>query len=278
VDDGFWQAIVDADYAVPEDHSIDALTAQLLTLLGSTDPLRRDTFAYSILAEWIFAGRYDADRLRAMVDERRPNLAVGLGEEGTETVFRRSFSALMLAALAERDVEQPFLGPSDVRRLLDDTVAYASAERDLRGYVPRYGWAHAAAHTADLLGALARSPHFGQVELEQILAAVALLACKPSAYLHDEDDRLARAVVAVLEPDQLGRETVIAWATRIAQPEGESAWTVGRAVDGHAGERHNVRNVLRSIFLRLTFASDPPPVAPALLPVLAATLRAMASD
>ena len=34
-------------------------------------------------------------------------------------------------------------------------------ERDLRGFVPGKGWAHAVAHGADALGTLARSPHVG---------------------------------------------------------------------------------------------------------------------
>ena len=42
-------------------------------------------------------------------------------------------------------------------------------ERDLRGFVPGKGWAHAVAHGADAIAALADSPHLGTNELTVLL-------------------------------------------------------------------------------------------------------------
>ena len=54
-------------------------------------------------------------------------------------------------------------------------------ERDLRGFVAGKGWAHAVAHGADALGALARSRQSGRLELTVLLDVVAdrLLAPTP---------------------------------------------------------------------------------------------------
>ena len=43
----------------------------------------------------------------------------------------------------------------------DRIATWYVRERDLRGFVPGKGWAHAVAHGADALGALGRLPHLG---------------------------------------------------------------------------------------------------------------------
>jgi hypothetical protein len=241
-----------------------------------TDSVRRDEFAYSILANWIFQDEYEAGQLRVMTEQLRGNLTVGLGEVGTDSVFLRSFSALVLAALAARDVEQPFLGEDGTRELLADAIAYAVAERDVRGYVPEKGWAHAVAHTADLLGALAQSPHLAEADLEQLLSAAASLASAPTPLLHDEDERLASAVVEALKRELIDQIALSAWLAELAQAEGRPLWRVAPLGEAQAAERHNVRNLIRSLYLQMTLVDPPPPFAGWLLPVLGATLRSMA--
>ena len=88
-------------------------------------------------------------------------LAVGIGEDGTDTVFRRSFSALVLAECLERatsaDRDRPASPTTTVLRWGDRVAGWLVRERDLRGYVPGKGWAHALAHGADALGVLAQA-------------------------------------------------------------------------------------------------------------------------
>jgi len=53
VENTFWQAIVEADYTVPEEQSASALLPELLTMLGAIDPVIRDEYSYPILSTWI---------------------------------------------------------------------------------------------------------------------------------------------------------------------------------------------------------------------------------
>ena len=53
MDNAFWQAILDADGAIPEGHTVEELTPHLLAYLGSTDPFLRDEIAYPILDGWV---------------------------------------------------------------------------------------------------------------------------------------------------------------------------------------------------------------------------------
>jgi hypothetical protein len=169
----FWRAIAKNRYAVPEGQPIFPLLRELSGYLGSKDPELRDDLAYTITAVWIkHHQQFSTDELNSLLDDWRANLRVGLGESGTDSVLKRSFSALCLAALAERDLKAPFLTEERYRTLLADALAYLKGERDLRGFDPAIGWIHATAHTADLLTALAGNPFFHSEDQGRVLNAI----------------------------------------------------------------------------------------------------------
>ena len=155
---GYWDQVQAADFEVPADRPLDDLTAELTTMLGSTQPEVRDGTAYPALATWIDRGVYD-DLLAGLGDGMVAGLAVGLGETGTDTVFRRSFSALIVGECLERDNEQHLLPSTKILDWGDRIAVWFLTERDSRGFVPDKGWAHAIAHGADAIGALGESPH-----------------------------------------------------------------------------------------------------------------------
>src|SRR3954452_13400165 len=109
----YWDRVRSAEMKVPEDRPLSDLTAELTTMLGSTDPVERDEIAYPILATWIGEGVYD-DLLAGLGDGMAAGLTQGLGEIGTDSVFRRSFSVLVLAECVARDNAQTLLSPHQV--------------------------------------------------------------------------------------------------------------------------------------------------------------------
>ncbi|HEV7671802.1 MAG TPA: DUF2785 domain-containing protein [Thermoanaerobaculia bacterium] len=157
-DRAFWRAIKTADFAVPEGSSAAALVEELSDYFSSPNPELRDDLAYSIPAAWIERGLLDPDAERRLVARWSGQLSAGLSEPGDDRVLLRSYSALGLSLLAERDLAAPFLGAEGHRALLDAALAYLAGERDLRGYDRQKGWYHATAHTADLLKCFARVP------------------------------------------------------------------------------------------------------------------------
>jgi hypothetical protein len=291
MDNAFWQSILDADGAVPEGHTVDELTPELLALLGSTDPILRDEVAYPILDTWIHSGAYSDDRLRALLDQLGENLTAGLGEQDTDSVFLRTFSILVINEILEEDNLRPFLSEAEVRSWLERALAYLADERDLRGYVPGKGWAHSAAHTADTLWVLSRSRYLGAPELERLLAAVANKIVTPVAhiYLHLEDERLAAAVSSALRRDLLELPFLSAWLDRLAHPVGEKRWIETVDDPAQAAAYHNARNFLRSLHIQLvlgvrvpSYHSNPayfkraPALRDQLLPLVEGALRALA--
>jgi hypothetical protein len=272
----FWQSIADAEYALPTGHDRLVLTAELVAYLGSPDPELRDTFAYEILGTWVEDGGYQPDQLRDLAATMAANLQAGLGEQGTDSVFRRSFSALILGHIVSVDNRiQPFLTEAEVHQILDQALAYLVGERDLRGYVAERGWAHSAAHTADLLWVLGRSRHLGVTDLTRLLDAIADKISAPVAhvYLYGEDERLVRPVLGILERNLLDAAAWTAWVGRLAQPPGRPPGKEKYADPAATAARHNTRSLVRSLYFKLAEAETPPPLAATLQAQLRAAQR-----
>lgn len=203
-DKAWWQAIRDQDYEPPAGASIPGLARELGAYLGSTDPVLRDEIAYAVLTQWIYVKKIvPPEVLRPLIAEWTANLALGLGEDGTDTVFRRSFSALMLSVAVALDNDTPYLERAEFATLLDAALRYLAAEQDTRGFDPATGWMHSVAHTADLLRFLGRSRHLRPAEQARILGGIAdKVGAVDHVLAHGEDERLARAVVSVVaRPD-----------------------------------------------------------------------------
>jgi hypothetical protein len=283
MDTAYWQAIVDADYAAPANRSVAELTPELLSLLGSTDPYLRDKYAYPILATWVSKGLYNLQETRRVALQLLSNLSVGLGEQGTDTVFLRAFSALMLAEIVHQDNKSPFFNESDVRHILEQALAYYPAEHDLRGYVPGLGWAHAAAHGADLFWVLSASRYLDASDLERILDALASKIAPPVAhvYLFNEDQRITRAVLGVLQRDLLSPDYVKGWLDLLTHHEGR-AISIETFLEGeppmiasevNACLLHNTRQFLSTLYLHFTTDENPPATSADLASLVLQTLK-----
>jgi hypothetical protein len=260
-DRAFWRAIAQDHYAVPANQSAAALSHELGQLLGSPDPELRDDLAYSILASWIYRPNIlQTPDLIALEDEWRDNLKSGIGESGTDSVLKRSFSALGLSLIAERDAKASFLGELRYHQLLADSVTYLQSERDLRGYDAKLGWIHANAHTADLLQALAGSPMLTKEEEGRILDAIAArLSTAPQVYTQGEQDRMAAAVLAVIRRSSFEVAAFESWLTRL-QEEDKQVWANPLTPETLA-RYQNHTYFLQALAVRLALEPESPRVA-----------------
>jgi hypothetical protein len=195
----YWEQIIATGFTPPLDRSLDEMTVELVELLGDSDPYRRDGLGYRVLSRWIEDGVYD-DLLTGLGDGMCEGLTVGLGESDTDTVFRRSFSILIVAAALVRDNIVTLLHPTTVMRWGDEGLAWYVKECDLRGWVEGHGWAHAVAHGADFIAALARSRHVDEGSMMVLLDAIADRLVAPTRYAltQGEDERLAYATMTLL--------------------------------------------------------------------------------
>jgi hypothetical protein len=259
----YWDDVRATGLSVPTDRPLDELTAELTRMLGDPDPDIRDAIAYPTLSTWIARGVYD-DLLPGLGDGMAAGLVVGLGSLDSDTVFRRSFSALVLRECIARDNERPLVPGGKVLEWGDRVATWMLRERDLRGYVAGKGWAHAVAHGADALATLAGSPHLATPELTVILDVVAdrVLAKVAAPYSEGEPDRLARATMAVLRRNQVPLSVVEPWVARI-----------GASTTRPAPDAGNAEAFLRALYLQLALGPNPPEVRADLLLALVDVLR-----
>jgi hypothetical protein len=266
----YWNRVRSAEMAVPTDRSLPDLTTELTTMLGSTDPVERDEIAYPVLATWIGEGVYD-DLLAGLGDGMTAGLVRGLGESGTDTVFRRSFSALVLAECIARDNAESLLPAAKILDWGDRVSGWLVRERDVRGFVPGSGWAHALAHGADALGVLARSPHLGTTELTVLLDVLADRVLEPTAtpLCSGEPDRLARATMAVFRRRLVPLRIIEPWLARITAT---ATTTVPSDQDPYL-TTGNAEAFLRALHVQVALAPEPIGVRADLLLTLVDALR-----
>lgn len=267
----YWRNVHAAGLAVPSDRPLDELTAELTRMLGDPDPALRDGTAYPALTTWIERGVYD-DLLPGLGDGMALGLLAGLGERDTDTVFRRSFSALVLGECIARDNARPLLPGGKILEWGDRLSTWLLREHDLRGFVPGKGWAHAVSHGADALAILARSPHLATPELTVLLDVVAdrLLLPADRLFSSGEPDRLAFATMAVLRRNIVPLRVLEPWIARIAVAAGTRSTYDDRDPYLAGG---NAEAFLRALYLQLSLGARPPQVRSDLLLVVVDALK-----
>jgi hypothetical protein len=267
----YWERVVADGYRVPQGAALDDLTTDLVTMLGHTDSRVRDDIAYSVLSTWIADGVYD-ELLAGLGDGLVLGLRFGLGDDGTDTVLRRSFSAVCLAAVIARENTVHTLHPTTVLTWADRSVAWFLAERDLRGWISDRGLANAVGHGADLLATLTASRHVGAEELRVLLDVIAERLLIPTEYrfTSGEDERLAFATMSLLHRERIGVDALERWLERLA-----AVWTepVGPN-DREPATRANAVAFARALHLQLLLGVTGTPVQDASAsPALSPTCR-----
>jgi hypothetical protein len=249
-----WKAIIADDFRPPAGTEPAALVPELVAYLASVDPERRDTVAYSVLDRWIGKQILSAADVHALVERMLANLRGPL--DAPDGVYGRSFSALVLASIVERDAATPVLSDAERRSLLAAARDYARRETDLRGHTGERGWAHAAAHTADLLAQLARLPSLTDDDRAVILDAVAgFVVRRHGQVLHDgEDGRLGVAVLAAAKAG-LAPPALTAWLAQIKAPLTERF--TPRFDAGQFAAYRNARNLLFTLYVQLSLMPAP---------------------
>ena len=247
MDKEFWIALAKNDYKIPKGRTLEELKQVIFGYLSSADPELRDDIAYIVYANWLKREMFSKEEVRAHVNELIENLTKGIDETESDSVFLRTFSVLMLAEIVHNDNKKPLLKKDQIQSILDKGLWYLNAEKDPRGFIPVKGWAHALAHTADLMLVLGKNRNIEKVDLERILQAIAekLINSANWLYFHGEDDRLANAVVGILQRDLISLDFVETWLKSLIDPE--VSW-VGVYMDSNRAKAfHNTRNFLRSL-------------------------------
>ena len=246
-----WQAIAADEFRVPAGTTAAALVPELVAYLGSPDPVRRDGIGYEVLATWIDKRVLTAADVSALAQQLLPGLQ-------DKSVFRRSFSILVLAAVVRRDAQEPALTDEQRRAILAAAHDHAQREDDLRGHIGARGWVHASAHSADLHVQLAKLTLFTDADRATMLDSIAGFAVRRHGAIlhHGEDARFAVAVIAAVKRG-VTKPALEAWLEKIIEPLKEKPSPVFD-LPKYAAQR-NARNLLFSLFVQVSLVKDPTP-------------------
>ncbi|WP_336783780.1 DUF2785 domain-containing protein [Paenibacillus illinoisensis] len=214
------QLIQSKNYAADEVEHPYELALHMLQHIGSTDPVLRDELIYVTFTTWIGQGIFSEEQLRVLLHKAMDDqhLFYGIGENGMDSVFTRAFSVLLLPPILNMDRQRNFLIKADIEAIHHRLTTYLKEEKDVRGYVNEKGWAHAPAHASDAVEDLAQSPYMDETALRELLDSLAVKITDSSAvYIHDEDQRIAHAVVTIVRRKLLNRSDLAAWIDGLEQ-------------------------------------------------------------
>jgi hypothetical protein len=267
----FWISIRDNHFEIPAGQSAQTLRDELFAYIGSTDPELRDTIGLEAFYNWLNKKLYSPEEIRWFITRLVANLQQGIGKKEDDSIFLRSFSALWLSNIVQNDNETQVLGKEDIVGILHAALAYFLAETDLRGYVPIKGYAHAIAHSADLLGALGHSRYTDTLDHIKILEcfAVKMRAVTYWIFIYNEDSRLARAMLGILTRGTLTMDQVKDWLTSLSRN-----WYGAWRNEGSARAYSNGRALLRALHWSISmWKGEPIPGKDELLKLIQETLE-----
>ncbi|MDP9727821.1 hypothetical protein J2S04_000751 [Alicyclobacillus tengchongensis] len=223
-----------------------AFCLALVENFRSTDARLRDRLSYSLLArlltEYHVLSVLDRQTLlKVALDDQ--HLFYRIGESGTDSVFIRAFSILVVPLILNPDIEHQQLSADLVHDTIRSVLSYAREERDRRGYIDGKGWAHTIAHTADALDSCAQHPFATESERMDVLHRVADLATVANPIYFQEDDRLAFTASRIIEKGWVTANALEDWMGRFIKPEGPEPDDTIRLT--------NLEHFLRSLYFLL---------------------------
>lgn len=178
----------------------DWLLQEMLAHIGSVDAELRDHLIYRTFVDLLSDNLLSSQQLQYLFDTVTGEdfLYLHIGDKTEDSVFTRSFSALLVAGLLAKDAELLVLRDEDLQVFFKKIGRYLLLEQDTRGYVQGKGWAHSIAHGADLATTTIKHPKFDLQYAPSILHALKLVTWKETVFVNDEEERLINIVDALL--------------------------------------------------------------------------------
>ncbi len=103
----------------------------LYKYIGDPDPDLRDELVYPVFATLVSSDEYlSKEEVSLVLDKLLSDefLHYQLGEAGTDSVFKRAFSALVLVPIIDRHIESPFLSHAQIVNIFERCMAQIRSE------------------------------------------------------------------------------------------------------------------------------------------------------
>lgn len=178
----------------------DQQCAWLVTHIGDLDSDIRDQLVFNSFCHGFLDHCFTNEQMRRIANDvtTKQLLFCGITGQNEDDIYTRTFTALLGSLMLHVDKENAFLSDFERQTWLAWSITYLNTEDDWRGFTQEHGWAHGIAHGSDLLTEAATHPSFSSIQLKQALDTVKnVLYKQTSPFLDDEEERLARVILAV---------------------------------------------------------------------------------
>src|SRR5690606_9825308 len=126
----------------------------MLKNIGNPDGYLRDNLIYRGFCELILNEQFTEEQLitilKTCLDDAHLYLNI-TDNDPSDDLFTRSFSALVITLILEKDRENRSLPEELIVEAIHRSIQYLLLEKDYRGFDNTKGWPHAVAHGSDLL-------------------------------------------------------------------------------------------------------------------------------
>ena len=236
------------EYKLDKKENALELALIMLRYVGDTDSELRDDLIYSVMSNWIVNDVFSADELYKILKISLDDsyLFYNIGNIG-DSVFTRSFSMLIVAAVLYAHRKSNFLTKEDLGIVKNKLIYYMRKEKDLRGYVDKKGWAHSVAHASDALDEIVQCREIDKEDLREILNIIhEKVEVDYYIYIHDEDERMITAAMSILNREILSESEIISWIEGFGQ---------NLKLEGYSDKNNNIyinmKNFLRGLYFRI---------------------------
>ncbi len=244
----YLQKIKENNYKIKDYDNINEYLDLMLYYIGDKDPVLRDKLIYTTFYNWIVKIKYfEYDELlnilHIVLDKE--HLFYNIGNKEDESVFVRSFSSLIVCLILNRHREDNFLDEKTLFYVKNSLITYYNEEKDLRGYVEGYGWAHSIAHGADGLYEITLLKECNEEMSIDILDSIKRkLLNGYYIFCHEEDERMICAVDTIFKRELISRERFEMWLIYLTKCLDEFS-----EYDGYVS-KVNVKSFMRNLYFK----------------------------
>lgn len=202
------------NYILEDNKNYYIYALEMMDNIGSTNSILRDDQIYGTLFHWISNGIFDFKELKYLLDISLDDghLFYKLGEINEDSIFKRSFSVLVVALILHEHRKYDFLSNENLYSIKRRLIKYMIKESDLRGYIEIKGWAHSVAHCADALDELSKCSIFNKNDLIEILNSIKAKVCISNyVYIDEESERMVSVVESILKSKKLDSSEILDW-------------------------------------------------------------------
>ncbi|WP_143462636.1 DUF2785 domain-containing protein [Levilactobacillus enshiensis] len=202
--------------AVPDLSFTDDQVNLLLAHVGDLDPTIRDATVFTLFARGLAEDAFTPDQCQTIANNllNKRGLFTAIDQLNNDTVFQRTFTALLTAAVLDNDAHHAWLAAATRTQFFNDALTYLVREHDQRGWVPAKGRAHGVAHGSDLLASAWQHSQFPLAQTPMALAAIATVFTRQTMpFQFDEEPRLAMPLIQALRVDHLTIPQLNDWLT-----------------------------------------------------------------